>query len=204
MLDYHFCHFYQCVNQEYTPTHRVIVPGSYSWQTVTEKSEPPPGSAMAVAKHLLSSILTQFADRRLFLYLFAHDYGKMADTVFQGIATSLADDDGDVPSDQGSEKAPEDRLYQFSAIKYFISVCGKVHVHTLTDAHVHMPIHTHTHTRMQYHLSISSKMSVTSPSSTLQSTWRSYKNKLHLLPLVQLRLYLSHETSLYGMDSARS
>ena len=49
----------------------------------------PPGSALEVAKHFIACILTQFGDRRLFLYLFGHDLGAQADIVFHAIAKSL-------------------------------------------------------------------------------------------------------------------
>ena len=93
------------------------MPGSYSWQTT---SDPPPGSAMSVATHFLASILTQFADRRLFLYLFAHDLGSEAETLFQAVAaclTSLVEGEGD-----GGGEREEKELYQSSPIKYFFEV----------------------------------------------------------------------------------
>lgn len=37
-------------------------------------SEPPPGSAMSIAKQFLLTVLTQFAERRVFVYLFRHDH----------------------------------------------------------------------------------------------------------------------------------
>ena len=37
-------------------------------------SDPPPGSGMSVAKQFLLSLLTQFAERRVFLYLLRHDH----------------------------------------------------------------------------------------------------------------------------------
>ena len=76
---------------------------------------------MAVAQHILASVLTQFADRRLFLYLFGHDYGKSARPMFTAIINSLAGMDGEAPSDQGGDKnPPEDKLYKSSPIKYFL------------------------------------------------------------------------------------
>ena len=77
---------------------------------------------MAVAQHVLASILTQFADRRLFLYLFVHDHGKNAKPMFTAIVNSLADMEGEAPSDQGGDKnsSPEDKLYKWSPIKYFL------------------------------------------------------------------------------------
>ena len=98
------------------------MPNSYPWQSYVDKlDQPPPGSAMSVAQHILASVLTQFADRRLFLYLFGHDHGKMSKTIFTAIVNSLATMDGEVPTDQGSgEKYQEDKLYKTSPIKYFL------------------------------------------------------------------------------------
>ena len=103
-------------------THRVVLPNSYPWQTYMDKlDQPPPGSAMAVAQHILASILTQFADRRLFLYLFGHDHGKNAKSMFTATINSLASMEGEAPSDQGGDKnPPEDKLYKWSPIKYFL------------------------------------------------------------------------------------
>ena len=103
-------------------THRVVLPNSYPWQTYMDKlDQPPPGSAMAVAQHILASILTQFADRRLFLYLFGHDHGKSAKSIFTAIVNSLSDMEGEASSDQGGDKnPPEDKLYKWSPIKYFL------------------------------------------------------------------------------------
>ena len=77
---------------------------------------------MAVAQHILASILTQFADRRLFLYLFGHDHGKNAKPMFTAIVNSLADMEGEAPGDQGGDNKnpPEDKLYKWSPIKYFL------------------------------------------------------------------------------------
>ena len=77
---------------------------------------------MSVAQHILSSILTQFADRRLFLYLFAHDHGKTAKMIFTAIVNSLASVEGEVPIDQGGgeKSGQEDKLYKPSPIKYFL------------------------------------------------------------------------------------
>ena len=113
---------YRIVTCTHTHTHRVVIPSSYHWQTyIDDLDQPPPGSAMAVAEHILASILTQFADRRLFLYLFAHDYGKMARPIFTAIVNSLASMDGEVPSEQGSgDKNQEEKLYKSSPIKYFL------------------------------------------------------------------------------------
>ena len=99
-----------------------MIPTSYPWQTYVDKlDQPPPGSAMAVAQHILSSILTQFADRRLFLYLFAHDHGKMARPIFTAIVSSLTSMDGEVPGDQGGgDKNQEEKLYKSSPIRYFL------------------------------------------------------------------------------------
>ncbi len=103
--------------------YRVILPNSYPWQTYIDKlDQPPPGSAMAVAQHILASILTQFADRRLFLYLFGHDHGKNAKPMFTAIVNSLAGMEGEAPGDQGGDKnsPPEDKLYKWSPIKCFL------------------------------------------------------------------------------------
>ena len=106
----------------HTHIHRVVLPNSYPWQTYIDKlDQPPPGSAMAVAQHILASILTQFADRRLFLYLFGHDHGKNAKPMFTAIVNSLTGMEGEAPSDQGGDKnPPEDKLYKWSPIKYFL------------------------------------------------------------------------------------
>ena len=75
---------------------------------------------MAVAQHILASIVTQFADRRLFLYLFRHDHGKMTKPIFTAIVNSLASMDGEAPTDQGGDKGQEDKLYKSSPIKCFL------------------------------------------------------------------------------------
>ena len=105
---------------EHSFPRRVIVPGSYPWQMVGD-SEPPPGSAMAVSMHFLASILTQFADRRLFLYLFGHNLGTKAEAVFTAMAESLVNPEG-----EGDTGEKEDRkLSQSSPIKYLFQVCTK-------------------------------------------------------------------------------
>jgi len=105
---------------EYSFPRRVIVPGSYPWQMAGD-SAPPPGSAMAVSMHFLPSILTQFADRRLFLYLFGHNLGTKAEAVFTAMAESLANPEG-----EGDTGEKEDRqLSQSSPIKYLFQVCTK-------------------------------------------------------------------------------
>ncbi len=40
-------------------------------------SEPPPGSGMSIAKQFLLTILTQFAERRVFIYLLRHNHKSM-------------------------------------------------------------------------------------------------------------------------------
>ena len=51
--------------------------------------EPPPGSASAVSSNLLKSVATQFADRRLFLFLFNYEYEKMAEDVFTALGAAF-------------------------------------------------------------------------------------------------------------------
>lgn len=98
-------------------THRVIVPGSYPWQ-LPQGSDTPPGSAMAVSKHFLASILAQFADRRLFLYLFGRNLGTKAEVVFASIAESLVKPEGE---GEGGERE-ERKLSPFSPMKYLFQV----------------------------------------------------------------------------------
>ena len=40
----------------------------------TSVHNPTPGSGMSIARKFLLTVLTQFCDRRLFLYLFHHNY----------------------------------------------------------------------------------------------------------------------------------
>ena len=96
------------------------MPNSYPWQTYVNKQDHPPGSAVAVAQHILASIVTQFADRRLFLYLFGQDHGNLARPIFTAIVKSLVSMDGETPTDQGGDKIQEDKLYKSSPIKYFL------------------------------------------------------------------------------------
>lgn len=110
-----------------------MTPGFYGWQKFDHSSSPLPGSATAVGRHLLASILTQFGERRLFIYLFSYNHGTLTEAVFAGIASSLDDSDGEAPADQagggggtgaGGDKEGELHLYQTSPIKYFLEVHG--------------------------------------------------------------------------------
>ena len=73
---------------------------------------------MAVSKHFLASILAQFADRRLFLYLFGHNLGTKAEVVFASIAESLVKPEGE---GEGGERE-ERKLSPFSPMKYLFQV----------------------------------------------------------------------------------
>ena len=104
---------------------RVVSPGFYTWQKFNiSNNNPLPGSASAVAQHLLASILTQFGERRLFLYLFGYNHDTLKEAVFSGIAGSLEDMEGEVPADQtgGGDKEGEEQLCHTSPIKYFLEV----------------------------------------------------------------------------------
>ena len=92
----------------------MIVPGSYPWQLLQSSDEPPPGSAIVVSKHFLASILAQFADRRLFLYLFGHNLGTKAEIVFTAIAESLVRPEG--------KERKERKLSPSSPMKYLFQV----------------------------------------------------------------------------------
>lgn len=105
----------------HTHAHRVVVPGSFLWQSTKTTAEPPPGSAITVAKHILSSILTQFGDRRLFLFLFGTDFGPKSQTVFSALAQGLVYRKGET-SAEGGEGDKEDELTQSAVIKYFLLV----------------------------------------------------------------------------------
>jgi hypothetical protein len=57
---------------------RVVIPGHYYWQNSMSLSDPVPGSGMSIAKKFLTTIISQFIDRRMFVYFFRHDYnGKL-------------------------------------------------------------------------------------------------------------------------------
>ncbi len=122
VIVYHFCLLFI--------ESRVVTPGSYSWQKFNHTNNPLPGSASAVGQRILASILAQFAERRLFLYLFGYNYGDVMESVFMGIASSLSDLEGEVPADQmggaGGDKDGDMELFQSSPIKYFLEVCGYV------------------------------------------------------------------------------
>ena len=68
--------------------------------------------------HFLASILTQFADRRLFLYLFAHNLGDKTEAVFTAMAGSLVNPVGEGEAGEKEER----RLCQSSPIKYLFQV----------------------------------------------------------------------------------
>ena len=122
-------------------THRVIVPGSYPWQ-LPQGSDTPPGSAMAVSKHFLASILAQFADRRLFLYLFGHNLGTKAEVVFTAIAESLVKPEGE---GEGGERE-ERKLSPSSPMKYLFQVCT-IHVCRINETIPCMKKTHDTHTK---------------------------------------------------------
>ncbi len=107
--------------------HRVVVPGSFSWQSTENTAEPPPGSAMAVAKHILSSLLTQFGDRRLFLFLFGTDYGDKSRTVFSALGHGLMGNEGEGTA-EGMDGEPEGELHETTIVKYFLQVRNTVYV----------------------------------------------------------------------------
>ncbi len=116
---------------------RVIILGHFSWQSADSLINPNPGSASSVARHILASILAQFAERRLFLYLFGHNHGNFKATMFQAVALSLEDGKLEVLADQsgvggagggvggggsGTDKDVEQSLYRSSPVKYFLQV----------------------------------------------------------------------------------
>ncbi len=100
---------------------RVVVPGSFSWQSTENTAEPPPGSAMAVAKHIFSSLLTQFGDRRLFLFLFGTDYGDNTQAVFSALGHGLEGNEGEGPV-EGTDGESEGKLSEITIVKYFLQV----------------------------------------------------------------------------------
>ena len=102
-------------------TLRVVVPGSFTWQANRNTAEPPPGSAMAVAKHIMGSVLTQFGDRRLFLFVFGTDYGVKCRTVFTALAHGLMGLEGEAAM-EGGDGDTEGDLNETSIVKYFIQV----------------------------------------------------------------------------------
>ena len=77
---------------------------------------------MSVAKHILASIITQFGDRRLFLFVFGNNYGKSCQTVFTALVHSLETIEGDAPTDQSGDSDVDGSLSQFALIKYFLEV----------------------------------------------------------------------------------
>lgn len=77
---------------------------------------------MSVAKHILASIITQFGDRRLFLFVFGNNYGKSCQTVFTALVHSLEAIEGDAPIDQGGDSDADRSLSQSALIKYFLEV----------------------------------------------------------------------------------
>ena len=88
----------------------------------TVSDEPPPGSASAVSRNLLKSIATQFADRRFFLFLFKHDFGKKkVERVFSALAASLSDLTS-VPEEAESGDTEERGLTVVSPVIYFLQV----------------------------------------------------------------------------------
>jgi hypothetical protein len=68
-------------------------------------SDPVPGSGMSIAKKFLTTIISQFIDRRMFVYFFRHDYNDMTDTVLRAVIECLSvkplsvGDDGEHDSD---------------------------------------------------------------------------------------------------------
>lgn len=77
---------------------------------------------MSVAKHILSSIVAQFGDRRLFLFVFGNNYGKKCRAVFTALALSLEAINGDTPADQGGESDVDEIRNQYALIKLFLEV----------------------------------------------------------------------------------
>ncbi len=76
---------------------------------------------MAVAKHILSSILTQFGDRRLFLFLFGTDYGDKTRTVFNALGHGLLGNEGEGPV-EGTDVDSEGEISETTIVKYFLEV----------------------------------------------------------------------------------
>lgn len=111
---------------------RVVVPGSFCWQATRNTAEPPPGSAMAVAKHIMGSVLTQFGDRRLFLFLFGTDYGKKSHTVFTALAHGLMGIEGEAPI-EGGDGEIEGELSETTIIKFFLQDA----IASIKDLHPH-------------------------------------------------------------------
>ena len=85
----------------------------------------PPGSASAVASNLLKSLATQFADRRLFVFLFNHHYDTeaAAEKVFAALAGSLPPPDplGEGEGESADETGRE--MTALSPVTYFLQVC---------------------------------------------------------------------------------
>ena len=80
--------------------------------------EPPPGSASAVSSNLLKSVATQFADRRLFLFLFNYEYEKMAEDVFTALGAAFP-----APPLQGEGEGLEEEdgeMTVVSPVTYFL------------------------------------------------------------------------------------
>ena len=76
-----------------------------------------------MASNLLKSVATQFADRRLFLFLFNYPYDAIAEEVFSALGASLP-----APQSQGEgegEGAEEDSggMTMVSPVTYFLQVC---------------------------------------------------------------------------------
>ena len=118
----------------------MVISGHFSWQTDDCLNSPVPGSASSVARHILVSVLAQFGERRLFLYVFSHNHGKLRTTVFRAIVHSLEDGKLESLADQsgvgvagggvgvggggggGGDKDGELSLYRSSPVKYFLQV----------------------------------------------------------------------------------
>lgn len=87
--------------------------------------EQPPGSAVAVARNLLKSVATQFADRRLFIFLFNHQYlsERVVEQVFTALGGSLPppsiSGEGDVDVNEGDSE----EMTVVSPLTYFLQVC---------------------------------------------------------------------------------
>ena len=100
-----------------------------------------PGSATAVASNLLQAIVTQFADRRLFIFLFGHTYDEaeggakrgVAERVFGALGACLpalpAMGEGE---GEGGEEA-EEGISIASPVTYFLQVIHTVK--TLNNGH---------------------------------------------------------------------
>jgi len=137
----YYCRFvFICL---YLSVSRVVISGHFSWQTEDSLNSPVPGSSSSVARHILASVLAQFGERRLFLYVFAHNHSKLRPTIFRAIACSLEDGKLESLADQsgvgvagggvgggggggvgggGGDKDGEQSLYRSSPIKYFLQV----------------------------------------------------------------------------------